>query len=266
MAQQSGTLKGIVWPAVFTACAAWIIWYFPRYLLLLGLGSERLTIQYIPAGMVDLLVLGIAAIALVLGIRSADTTTGEGELKNVMDRLSLFVGRISMLLVVILVAVMFYEVIVRYIFEQPTLWANELSLWLAGFIFLLAGLYAMQQRSHIRIFLLYDVMPRWLQRICDTVSALLISVFAFAMIWGGYNEARDKVLRWETFGTAFDPPIPATLKPMVLVIISLVAVQALVNLVADWSKEPEVHGVVDEGEIEEFLEHARHQHEVGRHD
>ena len=69
---------------------------------------------------------------------------------------------------------MMYEVVLRYVFEAPTLWANELSLWIAGFIFLCAGLYAMQQRSHIRIFLLYDVCPRWLQRTFDCISTLLI--------------------------------------------------------------------------------------------
>ncbi len=87
-----------------------------------------------------------------------------------LDRLSVFIGRVTMMLIVLLVSVMLYEVVLRYVFERPTLWANELSLWMAGFVFLLAGLYAMQQRSHIRIFLLYDMMPRWLQRICRLSS------------------------------------------------------------------------------------------------
>jgi TRAP-type C4-dicarboxylate transport system permease small subunit len=169
-----------------------------------------------------------------------------------------------MLVVVALVGVMFFEVVARYVFERPTLWANETSLWMAGFIFLLSGLYAMQQRSHIRIFLLYDVFPRWMQRVCDVVSTALIILFAFAMIWGGWGEARDKLLRWETFGTAFDPPIPATLKPMILFIITLVAVQAVVNLIVDWSRGPEHHGVVDEAEIEDMIESSRKQFEQGK--
>ena len=46
----------------------------------------------------------------------------------------------------------------RYAVEAPTLWANELTLWIGGFVFLCSGLYGMQQRSHIRIFLLYDAL------------------------------------------------------------------------------------------------------------
>jgi len=169
-----------------------------------------------------------------------------------LDKLSLFFGRVAMLLVVLLVAVMFYEVVLRYVFEKPTLWANELSLWIAGFIFLLAGLYAMQQRSHIRIYLLYDIMPRWAQKASDVVSVVLIWAFTVSMIWGGIGEAQAKILRWETFGTAFNPPIPATLKPMVLLVILLVSVQAIANLIADWNKAPEHHAPVDEAEIEEL--------------
>jgi TRAP-type C4-dicarboxylate transport system permease small subunit len=178
-----------------------------------------------------------------------------------MDRISLLIGRITMILIAVLVLVMLYEVILRYVFERPTLWANELSLWMAGFVFLFSGLYAMQQRSHIRIYLLYDVMPRWLQKTCDVVSTALIVAFAFAIVWGGYNEARDKLLRWETFGTAFDPPIPATVKPMVLVIVCLIAVQAISNLIMDWNRAPEHHSPIDDiGDIKlhpEALERSK---------
>ena len=110
----------------------------------------------------------------------------------------------------------------------------------------------MQQRSHIRIFLVYDMLPRGGQTVCDTISALLIVVFAIALIYGGYGEAYDKFLRWETFGTAFDPPIPATLKPLVLVIVTLVAAQAISNLIRDWNLAPEHHTAADEIDEEEI--------------
>ena len=160
---------------------------------------------------------------------------------------------IIVLLVVLLTCVMLYEVFVRYVLNAGTLWANELSLWLAGFVFLCSGLYAMQQRSHIRIFLIYDVMPRFLQKTCDVISTTLIVTFAFFLVYGGYGEAFAKFGRWETFGTAFDPPIPATIKPTVLIVVSLVAIQAVVNLISDWNEEPVVHSAaddIDEDEIE----------------
>jgi len=170
----------------------------------------------------------------------------EHEITGWVDRLNWGISRVSMWLVALVIAIMAYEVVMRYAFFRPTIWANELSLWIAGAIYLTAGLYAMQQRSHIRIFLIYDMFPRPLRKACDVLSTLLIVAFAAAVIWGGYGEAEAKFLRWETFGTAFDPPIPATMKPLVLITMVIMSMQAVSNLIHDWHKDPEVHDPADE--------------------
>jgi TRAP-type C4-dicarboxylate transport system permease small subunit len=171
------------------------------------------------------------------------------------DIFSLIISRITMVMIALVVVVMFYEVVSRYVFIRPTLWANEMSLWIAAFIFLLAGLYSMQQRSHIRIYIIYDLMPRWMRKASDVLSLALLWGFTIALVWGGFNEASSKLLRMETFGTAWDPPIPATVKAGILIIVSLVAIQALSNLIADWNKAPESHSPmddIDQAEIEKI--------------
>lgn len=160
--------------------------------------------------------------------------------KGPVDRLSLAISRVVMLLIAWVVAIMFYEVVMRYVFVRPTLWVNEMSLWIAGMIYLLSGLYALQQRTHIRITLLYDAVPRGVQKLFDVLSTLFTCLFATAVIYGGFNEAWRKFIRWETFGTAWDPPIPATIKPLILVTVFLIAVQSLSNLITDW-KVPKMH-------------------------
>jgi len=170
----------------------------------------------------------------------------EHEVTGWVDRLNWALSRVSMWIVAAIIAIMAYEVVMRYAFVRPTIWASELSLWLAGMVYLLAGLYAMQQRSHIRIFLLYDMAPFWLRKTFDVVSTLCLVLFCAAVVWGGYGEAKAKLLRWETFGTAFDPPIPATMKPLVLITVVILAVQAISNLIHDWHKPPESHDPADE--------------------
>jgi TRAP-type C4-dicarboxylate transport system permease small subunit len=170
----------------------------------------------------------------------------EHQPESLIDRISIAISRVAMFLIAWIVAIMFYEVVMRYVFHKPTLWVNEMSLWTAGAVYLLAGLYVMQQRGHIRIFILYDIVSRNWQRTFDAVSTLLICAFAAAVIWGGFNEAWAKLMRWETFGTAWDPPIPATMKPLVLVTVVLIAIQSLVNLVIDWNKEKQVHDLAEE--------------------
>jgi TRAP-type C4-dicarboxylate transport system permease small subunit len=198
----------------------------------------------------------LAALAGALFFASLFLSDFRGDIeparKGFFDIVSLVLSRAAMIFVALIVLVMFYEVVSRYVFSQPTLWANELSLWLASFVFLLAGQYAMQQRSHIRIYVIYDQMPRWMRKASDTLSVLLIVGFAFALVWGGYNDAETRFLRMETFGTAWDPPLPGTVKPFLLIAIILVAVQAISNLIADWNREAaDLHAdEIDETEIE----------------
>lgn len=266
MEQKSGSLIEWLMPLAFIICAAWVTWHMPAFILDWGGDGQQLSEQYkrldVAPGMpivmgkyidiIDILALLAVPLFAVFGIMTVRRAPMEFESWRPLDRLSVFVGRVTMLLIVLLTSVMLYEVFVRYVLNAGTLWANELSLWLAGFVFLCAGLYAMQQRSHIRIFLIYDLMPRWMQHVCDVISTALIVMFAFFLIYGGYGEAFAKFGRWETFGTAFDPPIPATIKPMVLFIVGMVSIQAVINLISDWNEEPVIHTAADDIDEDEI--------------
>lgn len=265
--QRNGTAVEWLVPIALVLVTGWVIWHMPAFILDWGGHQDQLAAHFarvdvapnMPVVMgthidiVDVIALLLIPVLFVVGVRTVRRAPMEFEAWRPLDRLAVFIGRVTMMLVVVLCCVMLYEVFVRYVLNKGTLWANEMSLWLAGFVFLFAGLYAMQQRSHIRIFLIYDMFPRWMQHICDTISTLLVVTFAFFLIYGGYGEAFAKFGRWELFGSAFNPPIPATLKPTVLIIITLVAVQAVINLISDWNEEPVVHTAaddIDEDEIE----------------
>ena len=68
-----------------------------------------------------------------------------------IDRLSGFLARAAMALVVVLVGAMLFEVVSRRIFNLPTIWAFDLSYMINGTIFLGAAGYALLQNEHIRI-------------------------------------------------------------------------------------------------------------------
>ncbi len=162
-----------------------------------------------------------------------------------LDLLTWSFSRIVMWAPAFIVAIILYEVIMRYFFAAATLWVNELSLWIAGGIYLSAGLYSMQQRSHIRIFIIYDIAPLWLRRVFDITSIICVAIFAFAVIWGGFGKAVSNFVTWELFGSAFNPPIPATVKPLILVMMLFLALQAISNLVRDWPSAALVRKIFD---------------------
>jgi len=158
---------------------------------------------------------------------------------NWIDRISLFLSHTIKYLIPVIVIVMMYEIFMRYILEKPTMWVNELCLWLAGVCYLVGGIYATRLRSHIRIVLLYDYVSRPTQRIFDLISTIIIVIFAIAVIYGGWEDAHISFTTWERFATYWDPPIPATMKPLTLICVFLIALQSVNNLIIDWKNPKE---------------------------
>ncbi len=50
-----------------------------------------------------------------------------------VDKITLFISHTIKYLIPVIVAVMMYEIFMRYIMEKPTMWVNELSLWLCWY-------------------------------------------------------------------------------------------------------------------------------------
>ena len=272
MKEQTGGFWEWIIPSAFVVCAGWAIWHTPAYILDLippstpslydqmsELHTRKDVLPVLPglfggfADALDWLALILLPIIFVLGTRSVRHASMEFPHWRPIDRISLFVGRVTMILIISMTIVMLYEVFLRYALEKPTLWANELTLWLAGFVFLFSGLYAMQQRCHIRIFILYDAVPRWVQRTFDVISVTLLVFFAFFLVYGSFYQVFViKFHKWEMFGTAFDPPIPATVQPMILITITLIVIQAIINLISDWNLDISEHSAADEIDEEEI--------------
>jgi TRAP-type C4-dicarboxylate transport system permease small subunit len=150
-----------------------------------------------------------------------------------VDHASLWISRVTMFLFAAIVVAIFYEVVARYFFRAPTLWANELSLFLGGMGYLFAGLFAMQQRAHIRVTALYDHVSPTVKRVFDAIALVCVLIFSLGVVVGGFTSAWRALSTWELYGTAWNPPIPAVLKPLILVVVILVAIQAVNNFVVD---------------------------------
>lgn len=274
MTDKTGGIRDWIIPFAFVFCAGWLVWHLPAFMLdflpyeganestgivIDGILSRNDVTPNLPGlfgghtDIVDWATLIAAPILFYFGMRNLKHAVMEFPHYTRFDYFALFLGRVVMILIISMTAVMLIEVFLRYVVEKPTLWANELTLWIAGFVFLISGIYAMQQRTHIRIFLLYDVLPRWAQHTCDVISTFLICFFAAALVFGSYSQVFvNKLYKWQTFGTAFDPPIPAIIQPMVLIAVSLVALQAVMNLIADWHRDPSAlidKDVIDEEEL-----------------
>ena len=62
-----------------------------------------------------------------------------------------WVGKIVSFLTLAMIAVLMWEIALRYVFNRPTIWAHELSTMMFGAYLLLAGGYVLCHRAHVNM-------------------------------------------------------------------------------------------------------------------
>lgn len=109
-----------------------------------------------------------------------------------IESLSIWVGRAFGWCILILTLSVTYEVVMRYVFNSPTLWAFDMMIQMYGALFLMAGPYALAQDAHVRGDVLYRLFPVRLQASLDFVLYLLFFFPGMiALFWFGAEIASD---------------------------------------------------------------------------
>ena len=116
--------------------------------------------------------------ALLLIIRLIDTYVGE------------LSGKIFMLLIFPLIGALTYEVIARYAFNAPTIWAYDISYMVYGSHFMLGATYCLYKGGHIRTDIFYEKFSvRWQGRVDAFLYLFLFFPGMVLFFWFGGTEA-----------------------------------------------------------------------------
>ena len=83
---------------------------------------------------------------------------------TLVDAFSRLLSWIAQIVTVVLVLSMIYEVVARYVFGAPTIWAFDISYMATGTLFVLGAAYALKQDAHVRIDFLAQKMPVGIRR------------------------------------------------------------------------------------------------------
>jgi len=145
-----------------------------------------------------------------------------------IDSISQWSGEFLKHAVWFMIAILCYEVLLRYVFNAPTLWAHEITKQLFGTYSVLLGAYCLRYGKHIRIDLIYGAVPKRTQAIFDSITYLFVFLFLGLMFWYGTVQAVESYTSHEVPFMPFKPyywPMKATI-PLAA---ALVFLQALAN-------------------------------------
>lgn len=150
---------------------------------------------------------------------------------TVMTFLSRWAGFLGAWLLAATGVMLTYEVIARYFFIKPTIWAAELSQLCLIWGCLLAMGWVLNQRRHITVNAVTNLLPVGLQRVCTALALILVIIFSVIVTIYGWEIFYDSFVRGRTTGSLLN--LPTWISELsVPVGFALLTAQALVEL---WS-------------------------------
>jgi len=146
---------------------------------------------------------------------------------NFIDKMSEWTGKATSYLVLLLTCAISYEVICRYVFNAPTLWAQEVSTYIYGTFFMMGGAYVMLKDNHVRVDILYSRLSQRGKAIIDLITfPLFFFLFIGVLVWEGSKMAIWSWSIWEHTQSPWSPPI-YPLKTVIPVASGLLLLQGL---------------------------------------
>jgi TRAP-type mannitol/chloroaromatic compound transport system permease small subunit len=142
-------------------------------------------------------------------------------------------GRGASYLFLAIVVMSAIEVLMRYAMGQPTVWAHELSVALAATCFAIGGPFVHATRQHIAITFVYEQLAHnakaWIRLLCSLLTLFFLLWLAYAAVQQGWLALKQG----EMTGTALNWPIPAYLKTLFALCVSLMTLQTLLHIRED---------------------------------
>lgn len=149
-----------------------------------------------------------------------------------IDKLNEWVGEILSFGVSFMFVMVLIEVILRYFFNSPTVWGNELTQMIFGVYVVLCGGYILGFGGHVNVDILYSRFSIRGKAIADIITFFLFLGFCSMLLIYGSALAWESLSTFEHSESAWNPPI-YPVKLMIPLGAFLLLLQGIVKLIRD---------------------------------
>lgn len=117
------------------------------------------------------------------------------------------IGKAVSYLVVLLALTVAYEVMMRYFFDAPTLWAWDVNMYFGGLMVILGAGYAHLHKSHVSVEFLLEKWTPQNRRLLDLILSPLILLPLVLLFWYGLEAAWHSIKINEHHTSLWEPPL-----------------------------------------------------------
>ncbi len=137
-----------------------------------------------------------------------------------LDRFAIRLGAVLAWGFLIIVAMMCYEVMARYAFNAPTIWAHEIAGLIAAVAFVFGGAFCMAGDNHMRITSFIDARGGMVANLSKWLSIAAGTIYLTGLAYTAYRMTDDALFRYaldgswdpERSGSTWNSPFPSFIK------------------------------------------------------
>jgi len=157
--------------------------------------------------------------------------------------LSEWSGKIFSSLVWIGAVMLAWEVVARYVFNAPTIWAHGYSQRIFGSYFILVGAFTLLKGGHVRVDLITSKFSFRVRKVFDLINFAFLTLWSFVLIYEGWTFFMNSWKLRETDEMALAHPVYPVKFLLVVggVLILLQGIAMSVNTVVALVKGEENH-------------------------
>ncbi|HEX5650649.1 MAG TPA: TRAP transporter small permease subunit [Steroidobacteraceae bacterium] len=152
-----------------------------------------------------------------------------------VDAVNRVVGYFVMYLALVMMGVLLFASLTRYVFNVPFVWIIELAQFLMAAYYILGGGYSMQLDAHVRMDVLYERWRPKTRAFVDSITTFFLVFYLVVMMQGGIASSMYSLKYNQTNYSAWAPPM-APIKIIMTVGIGLMVLQAFSILFKDIAK------------------------------
>lgn len=109
------------------------------------------------------------------------------KINSVVKAGNMILGYISGLGILVMSAMLTYEVVLRYLFNSPTIWVQEVSVYVFMWTMLAGASYTLMLGKHVRIDLVFDQFPPKVQMVLDVITNGIGALFSAVVTFQAYE-------------------------------------------------------------------------------
>jgi TRAP-type mannitol/chloroaromatic compound transport system permease small subunit len=126
---------------------------------------------------------------------------------QVADHISEFIGRFFGWFILIIASILCWEILMRSVFDSPTLWAHESSQYFFAVYFTLGGAYALKKGTMVKVDVIVNSLKPRTKALIDAILSPISLLFIGVLLWKGLDLAIHSVQIREASQTPCGPHI-----------------------------------------------------------